>query len=192
MNKAEAIFNKTADVSPEHAGGTLAGGLVATSVGRQKVLALERVHYFTKGKGLSKTFKVGVMLPTIAAGAGVGYLIGQGIDKIFRKKGEFMKEDVNKAEVVFDKLEKNAVNWAAILGKIGKGLSKAQVKAAPLVAKGKAGAKAYGKNVKRDITVLKGTHKVKGPFAEAARKKALVGLAGRVGLPAYVAADVLS
>jgi hypothetical protein len=197
MKRAEVIFDKIAKVHPEHAGGTLAGGLVGASIGARDLKALEEINYFTKGKPLSKAFKARMMLPIVVAGGGAGYLIGQGLDKIFRKKGEFMKEAMSKAEYVLDKMEKNAINWGMIAGKLGKGLSKAQVKATPHVAKGKAVAKTYAHNVRRDYNVLKGLAKgtavvPKGVSGRVVRNKALVGLAGRVGLPAYVAGDIIT
>jgi hypothetical protein len=104
---------------------------------------------------------------------------------------------MDKAEQVFKNIPRNeftkeAIAWANIAAKIGKGLATAKTKVAPLLAKGKGAAKNYGKSIQKDFRSLKATAKSKEPYDKMLRGRAAAGLAGRVGLPGYVAGDVLT
>jgi hypothetical protein len=119
-----------------------------------------------KDMGFKKQTNVGQYL-----GRGLGSVVGKGVIPIV-------------GGPVGDYLTSRQLQKHAQLGAIMKTLAPLATKA---LTKTKKFGMGYAKNVGKDFSTLASSE-----VGNAAKRKALVGLAGRVGLPGYIAADTLS
>lgn len=180
-----AKIPRLAEISGEAIAGSAAGGAVTGLVVGDIMGQYQHDKKYLKGKGIDYGFW------------GVKGMTPEAKKKYLRDKyrgGGYKVASTDKAVLVYDKLEKDAQFWKAL----GKRLL--------------TGVKDYGKNISKDIKAVKNTTKgsmnimnkakATGKFTEGQTKglqlmnkkqnQALVGLAGRVGLPAVLGYNMLN